>query len=113
MKDILEELPKPTTGNKAIYILHDPPADVGLDYCRDGAKPGSKDIYKFLENSNAYMSLHGHIHESYSLSKKWKAKIGNTIAVQAGQSELNEDYFVYVVVDTDNNICERYVINWK
>ncbi len=113
MKDILENLPKPTVGNKVIYILHDPPAKVGLDFCRDGAKPGSKDIYRFLEKSNAYMSLHGHIHESYNLSKVWKAKIGKTIAVQAGQSELDEDYFVYVVVDTDKDTCERFVINWK
>ena len=110
MEDIVASLPKGKDGDKVIYILHDPPANVGLDYCIDGTKAGSKAIYNFLKNSNAYMSLHGHIHESYLLSGVWNKKIGNTIAIQAGQSELGDDYFVYVVVDTSNDSYDRYSI---
>ena len=113
MEDILDNLPKPSEGNKAIYILHDPPANVKLDYCKDGAKPGSKAIYNFLKKSNAYMSLHGHIHESFDLSGIWKSMIGKTISIQAGQSELDENYFVYVIIDTDKNTAERFVFEWK
>ena len=69
MIDCLKRLPK--GGNKTIYILHDPPANLGLDWCRDGDKAGSNDVYNFLYNSGAYMSFHGHIHESFSLSGKW------------------------------------------
>lgn len=110
MEDIVASLPKGKDGDKVIYILHDPPANVGLDYCMDGCKAGSRAIYNFLKNSNAYMSLHGHIHESYLLSGVWSKKIGNTIAIQAGQSELGDDYFVYVVVDTTNDSYDRYSV---
>ena len=106
MSYCLNKLPK--SNGKTIYILHDPPANIGLDWCRDGDKAGSKDIYNFLYNSNAYMSLHGHIHESYSLSGIWNAKINKTIAIQLGQTELNEELLYYAIIDTDNNKYERY-----
>ena len=106
MIDCLNRLPK---GNKkTIYILHDPPANVGLDWCKDKDKAGSKDIYNFLYNSNAYMSLHGHIHESYKLSGKWYSKINNTIAIQLGQTELNDKQLYYAIIDTDKNKYERF-----
>lgn len=103
MEDCLANLPKPTEGHKAIYVLHDPPYGVGLDNCKDGDKPGSKSIAKFLEESNAYMSLHGHIHESPKYSGVWYAKLGNTVCIQAGQTEFEEIPLHYVVVDTDTN----------
>lgn len=106
MEDCLENLPKPTEGSKAIYVLHDPPYGIGLDYCKDGSKPGSKAITKFLENSNAYMSLHGHIHESQKFSGVWNGKIGNTICIQAGQTEFGELPLHYVIVDTEQNTYE-------
>lgn len=109
MIDCLNRLPK--GGNKTIYILHDPPANVGLDWCRDGAKAGSKDIYKFVYDSNAYMSLHGHIHESYSLSGIWKTDINGTISIQPGQSEYGENVLTYVVIDTDEDIFNRFDVN--
>lgn len=111
MEDCLQNLPKATKGYKTIYVIHGPPYGYGLDNCQDGDLPGSKAITKFLENSNAYMSFHGHIHESPKISGKWYNKIVNTISIQPGQSELNEDYFVYVIVDTDENKYERYVID--
>ena len=111
MEDLLNDLPCPTEGNKAIYVLHDPPYNVGLDLCKDGTLAGSKAIYKFILKSNAYMSLHGHIHESYELTGKWFVKIGNTIAIQPGQSELNQNPFHYVIIDTDNDSYDIYEIN--
>ena len=103
MEDCLERLPKPTEGNKAIYVLHDPPAGIGLDNCFDGSKPGSKAIAKFLKNSNSYMSLHGHIHEAQKFSGVWNGKLGNTICIQAGQTEFGELPLHYVIVDTDRD----------
>lgn len=103
MEDCLTNLPKPTEGYKSIYVLHDPPYGVGLDNCKDGDKPGSKSIAKFLEQSNAYMSLHGHIHEAPKYSGVWYAKLGNTICIQAGQTEFGELPLHYVIVDTDKN----------
>lgn len=106
MIDCLNRLPK--SNNKTIYILHCPPANLGLDWCKDGDKAGSNDVYNFLYESNAYMSLHGHIHESYNLSNKWYGDINGTIAIQLGQSEFEESPLVYAVIDTDKNIYNRY-----
>lgn len=108
MEHALESLPKNDSEYKTIYILHDPPYGVGLDVCFNGYQAGSKTITRFLENSNAYMSFHGHIHESPKMSGKWYSKIGNTIAIQPGQTEFDGSEFVYVIVDTDKGEYERY-----
>ena len=103
MEDLLDNLPKPTVNNKTIYVFHDPPYGVGLDVCYGNIYAGSKAIYNFLKDSNAYMSLHGHIHESYELSGVWKVLIGNTIAIQTGQTDLNANILHCVLIDTDKN----------
>ena len=61
---------------------------------------------EFLENSNAYMSLHGHIHESPRMSELWHNKLGNTICIQPGQTELLNKEMFYVIVNTENNSYE-------
>ncbi len=99
MENLLNNLPKPD--KKAIYLFHDPPYGVGLDVCNDGSIVGSKAIYNFLLNSDALMSFHGHIHESPKISGKWFSIIGNTISIQPGQTEYDDDYMNYVLVDTD------------
>ena len=86
--DILKNLPEPTKDKKAIYVFHVPPYGVGLDVCSGNIEVGSKVIRKFLENSNGYMSLHGHIHESPKVSGKWYNTLGNTICIQPGQTDL-------------------------
>lgn len=106
MMDSLECLPKPTAGYKGIYIFHDPPYGVGLDNCKNGEKVGSKEMAEFISNSNAYMSFHGHIHESPKISGNWYGQLGNTKSVQPGQSEYGEDELRYVIVDTDSDMCE-------
>lgn len=110
MIEALNNLPNSEKDKKTIYVLHDPPYGIGLDECHIGMRVGSKDMVKFLEKSNAYMSLHGHIHESYKMSGKWFGKIGNTICIQAGQTELNEKDMYYVVVDTEKDEYERVQI---
>lgn len=106
MEDELNNLPKVTEGHKGIFIFHDPPYGVGLDNCKDGDKVGSKSMTEFIKNSNAYMSLHGHIHESPKISGNWNAKIGNTISIQPGQSEYKDCELKYVVIDTKDNTYE-------
>lgn len=105
MIDCLKRLPE--GDENTIYILHDPPANVGLDVCRDGDKAGSNDIYKFLNDSKAIMSLHGHIHESYNKSGIWKVDLNGTTAVQAGQTEYGDDLLYYVIVDFDRRDLVR------
>ena len=111
MEDILSSLPQFTNGLKGIYIFHDPPSGIGLDCCKKGEKVGSKSITKFIKNSNAYMSLHGHIHESPDISGKWYDKIGNTICINPGQTEFGEDKLHYVLIDTNKNTYELRIEN--
>ena len=110
MEDLLNNLPKPSKGNKAIYIFHDPPYNVGLDKCRDGTIAGSKAILNFIKNNKPYMTLHGHIHESPANTGIWSTKIGDTISIQPGQTELGEKKLHYVIIDTDNNTYERVIV---
>ncbi|MBR6034304.1 MAG: metallophosphoesterase [Clostridia bacterium] len=113
MEDVLRELPKPDKAKKSIYVLHDPPYGIGLDCCAIGKCVGSKAIVQFVKENNIYMTLHGHIHESYKESGKWKEHIGNTICIQPGQTELGEEKMTYVIVDTDLNVQNRFEVKVK
>lgn len=110
MRDLLEALPKNNTEYKTIYIFHEPPFNVGLDVVYNSYLAGSKCISRFLRDSDAYMSLHGHIHESPEMSGNWYAKIGNCIAIQPGQTELDEGVLIYAIIDTNNNNYERFEV---
>ena len=110
MEQELENLPKPTEGYKGIYIFHDPPFGIGLDNCKTGDKVGSKAMAQFIKNSNAYMSLHGHIHESPKMSGNWYAKLGETICIQPGQSEGGSDELNYVIIDTIQNTYDLKIV---
>lgn len=108
VEEALEKLPKPSEGKKAIYVFHGPPYGIGLDVCHGNLQVGSKVIRNFLENSNGYMSLHGHIHESPKMSGLWFNKLGNTICIQPGQTELGNKTFYYVIIDTKTDEKIRY-----
>ena len=57
-----------------------------------------------------YMSLHGHIHESPKISGLWYNKLGKTICIQPGQTELGEKECYYVIIDTKIDKKDRYEI---
>ena len=108
MEDILKSLPKIDDNKKTIYVFHNPPYGIDLDVCADGRQVGSKAMTEFLENSNAYMSLHGHIHESPRMSGLWYNVLGKTICIQPGQTELRNKEMFYIIVDTENNSYEIF-----
>lgn len=106
LKEELESLPKPKNPSKAIYVIHMPPARVGLDICQDGREVGSQTVYKFIERRQPLLTLHGHIHESPSRSGVWQANIGKTVCVQPGQMKSN--FLSYVLIDLNNMKMERF-----
>lgn len=108
MEELLNKLPKQNENKKTIYAFHNPPYGIGLDVCIDGRQVGSKALMTFLENSNAYMSLHGHIHESPRVSGLWYNKLNNIICIQPGQTEIGNKEIYYVIVDTDKDGYERF-----
>ncbi|MBD3256180.1 MAG: phosphoesterase [Candidatus Lokiarchaeota archaeon] len=107
LKDELETLPKPKDMEKSVYVLHMPPSGCGLDICQDGQRVGSKAVYDFIAKHQPLFTLHGHIHESPDLSKNWVHHINNTITIQPGQSQLNENFLVYVLLDLKEMTYER------
>jgi len=106
MKDELERLPEPRDAKQAVYVIHMPPANLGLDHCHSGEKVGSKAVYSFLEERQPLLSLHGHIHESPKMSGIWNNCIGDTICVQPGQTE----FLSYIIIDLDDMTFQRDVV---
>jgi len=78
-------LPSPRNPDTAIYVIHMPPINLGLDVCGSGETVGSEAVYRFIERVQPLLTLHGHIHESPDVSGVWRARLGGTWCVQPGQ----------------------------
>ena len=97
--------PSPDNPDAAVYVIHNPPARVGLDECAPyGDKAGSEAVYNFIRTGKPLLSLHGHIHECADFFGKWRAEIGPTLCVQPGQL----DDLAYVLINLKTMECERH-----
>ena len=75
----------------AVLLLHTPPCDTPLDRAALDGKTyehvpldvhvGSIAVKRFIEERQPLLTLHGHIHESASLSGEWKIRIGRTVCI--------------------------------
>jgi uncharacterized protein len=118
IKALAEQLESPET---AIFNLHVPPYDSGLDRApeldetltpkmRGGQtayKPvGSTAVRQAIEDYQPLLALHGHIHES-----RGEARIGRTLAINSG-SEYNTGRLHGVVVrlGADRVISHQFVV---
>lgn len=61
IEDELKQLVRPLNMAKSIYVMHMPPAGLGLDKCANGAEVGSEAVYNFLKENQPKLSLHGQI----------------------------------------------------
>jgi Icc-related predicted phosphoesterase len=107
IEDEMNLLIKPNDMRKAIYVIHMPPAKLGLDVCVSRVKVGSQAIYNFLMKNQPLISLHGHIHESPEISGSWYAKLNNTLCIQPGQLMP----LTYVIIDLKTMDSKRYQEN--
>ncbi len=107
IEDEMKSLISPNNMRKAIYVIHMPPEELGLDECVNGMKVGSKAIYNFLMEHQPLISLHGHIHESPEMSGRWHATLNNTLCIQPGQLIP----FTYVIINIYTIDFERYQEN--
>jgi Icc-related predicted phosphoesterase len=114
----LEELASELdAGTPAIFNLHCPPFDSGLDLApeltedlrvvREGGDPkmvpvGSTAVRKLIERHQPMLGLHGHIHESRSATR-----IGNTVCINPG-SAYAEGVIDGVVVEIDGGSVASY-----
>jgi Icc-related predicted phosphoesterase len=75
----------PPEGTPLICVFHGPPYGTALDQIARGVHVGSRETRKFLERRRPLLGLHGHIHESPSVSGRFADRVGPTICVNAGQ----------------------------
>ena len=111
MCDVLDGLPAPENPQKAIYVMHMPPAGLKLgQLLYQDLDIGSADIYDFLKVKQPLLTLHGHIHESPDTEKgTWINQIGRTTCIQPGQTELYDSKMVYVELDLRNKKYLRQI----
>ncbi|MBI5418874.1 MAG: metallophosphoesterase [Deltaproteobacteria bacterium] len=107
IEEELFSLPAPRDPGRAVYVIHGPPARLGLDVCRGGMEVGSFSTFRFIESLQPLLTLHGHIHESPDESGVWLAKVGRTVCIQPGQSSSG---LTVVVGDLESMRFEQMVI---
>jgi len=96
----LKTLMKNSPVEKTIFLFHSPPYNSNLDRAALDNKSvdhapldihvGSIAIQRFIDKKQPFLTLHGHVHESVSLTGIWKEKKGKTFSFSAAHehSEL-------------------------
>jgi Icc-related predicted phosphoesterase len=85
IEDDLAKLPTPRNGKKAVYVTHAPPYGTNCDVMYDLTHVGSKSIRALIERTQPTLTLHGHIHESPSLTGHWFDHVGATMCINVGK----------------------------
>ena len=89
LRDRLESLRSqlmPDEVQRSIWLVHCPPANLGMDICASGEQVGSPTVLEFVRETQPMLGCSGHIHESpYQPGGHWVNRIGNTPWVQPGQ----------------------------
>lgn len=96
IKKDLDELTGDAVLSKSIFVFHSPPYQTDLDRAALDGKTfeyvpldvhvGSIAIKRFIEERTPMLTLHGHIHESTSITGNWQQKIGDTISMNAAHN---------------------------
>lgn len=104
----LDEIIKKYNPTKTIFLFHQPPYGGNLDMIEKTNKwfdedvhIGSKSIRNFIEKNKPLLTLHGHVHETVLVSKKFIEKNQKTYSVTAGNNYLDKEVS-YLIFDLDN-----------
>lgn len=91
IEDDLKNLIDGNTLERAILLVHTPPADTPLDRAALDGKMvdhvpldvhvGSIAVRRFIEANQPLMTLHGHVHESTRLTGEWTTQLGRTTCI--------------------------------
>jgi len=96
LRDRLESLRSqlaPDEIQRSIWLVHNPPSDLGMDICYDGRQVGSPTILRFIRETQPLLGCSGHIHESpYQSGGRWAARVGRTLWLQPGQEDEKLHY---------------------
>lgn len=105
--------------NSTIFLFHSPPYNSNLDkintknkmidFVQPDENVGSIAIRKFIEKNQPLLTLHGHIHESTSLTGEWKIKIGNTICMNASTNSAELSVIKFSINGTDIEATRKLI----
>ena len=90
----LEKIGKKCDMKKTVFVFHAPPYGTALDVIYNGEHVGSTAILNFIKKRQPALTLHGHIHESPTMTGKFHERIGKTLAINPGNAN-------FVIVDLD------------
>jgi Icc-related predicted phosphoesterase len=78
---------------RSIWMIHQPPSELGMDICGNGQRVGSPTVLKFAVANQPLLGCSGHIHESpYQIGGSWISRKGKTVWLQAGQGDSRLHY---------------------
>ena len=89
---------------KSIIVFHSPPYCTHLDRVFGGSMLGSRAIKQYIEIQQPFMTLHGHIHESPSVTGAYWQKIGRTICINAGQEGRRLSAVIFDTVEPERTL---------
>ncbi|MHA1264088.1 MAG: metallophosphoesterase family protein [Candidatus Helarchaeota archaeon] len=89
---LLEQLPPPSDYSKAIYVMHSPPYNSGIDVTVANEPVGSLDIRRFILKFQPALVLCGHVHEQAGT-----VYLGTTPCINPGQLH----HFAYCLFELD------------
>ena len=96
----------PDEVRRSVWLVHNPPAGLGMDICYDGRQVGSPNLLRFIQQTQPLLGCSGHIHESpYQTGGRWIARVGRTVWFQQGQ-EGQRLHYVSLEIGDDLGIRE-------
>jgi Icc-related predicted phosphoesterase len=91
---------------RSVWLVHNPPAGLGMDICYDGRQVGSPNILRFIQQTQPLLGCSGHIHESpYQTGGRRIARVGRTVWFQQGQ-EGQRRHYVSLEIGDDLGVRE-------
>jgi Icc-related predicted phosphoesterase len=104
LRNLLEDLKaqlQPGELERSVWMVHQPPSDVGMDLCGHGQQVGSPALLRFVEENQPLLGCSGHIHESpHQPGGRWIARIGKATWLQPGQVDERLHYAVLDITDS-------------
>ena len=115
LKD-LDKLTKNKDLTNSIFLFHTPPYKTKLDRAGLDGKffehvpldvhVGSIAVERFIKEKQPLITLHGHIHESTSITGEWKDQLGKTLAMNAAHNSPELSLIRFDPEDLENNSRE-------
>lgn len=94
----LDFLGKRMDVDDTVFVIHAPPYSTKLDRLYGNTPVGSKAVKMFIEKYKPYLTLHGHIHESYEVTGDFVESTNDTMLINPGSS-ISRNKLNFVLID--------------